>query len=886
MAENSKAENFDKWLYPIAGIILVWAIFIPGIFTGQSALAGLLEHDVGFQWIPFKEYAGWAWSRGYFPLWCPYVFAGMPFLAFSHTGVLYPLGWLLVFFNYAQAVNFYYPLHLSIGYLGLYLLCRNLGISRFSSFLAGISAVLSAKFFYFIHFLPICNSNFWGIWFFYFMVKMTRRRSAWSMLGMSLALCLELLGGDFESTAYQLFFAPWFMLILLHDRKQILSAAWLVAIIAILLGTSLALIQFLTMYEYSRFFLRSAGFTFAGFEARTLPISLLRMLVFPVTLHPVPGIQQGAPVLYLGISMIFFPLAAMVFARKNLGLFLLSLLILLFAFGSIRPLDWLVYHIPLLNRFGAQEHSFFLFQIFWAVLAGQGIDHSLDRRPKIFIWFFLLGFVLCLPPILGMKVALFRPGLLCFLGIISVLVLVLWFVRRLSAAQKLMPALLFVVFVLDLYIPAFSTLPRHSPEIFELPRPLQELQKQAGQSGARSIVVSRMGVEDDILLHHLGMRDQVGTIDGWITVPALTYAEFLDLIEPRAVEFKGGKVDRFGFNVHFRDGKFLEARTFPLIDLLSVRYFLVRGMNLKFASPYSLAIPNEFLHFKNSENWQEQVYVEKRDRFAARLESMSAPAAAFLMLTFGDDSGRHLLYARAPGSKESKEIRFSLDQFAGRTGELELRSAQVGAKSSPVFLEDPRIENPSRPLQRTHKNSLQIFENREAFPEAFIVHDCEVIADDHKLLWRLSQLSQWDLAREIILSAETPSMRVVKSVASEFKGKYIDLNQFKEPVQKIIDQPDYLAFKTYTLRPAYLFLNHQHLPGWRAYVDGREWKVERADYCFEAVFLDQGPHTIEFRFQPAGFAIGLYGSLAAGLCLLLGAGTIFASRFPRVGSRP
>ena len=228
-------------------------------------MAGLLEHDIGFQWVPFKEYTRWGFSLGYFPLWCPYVFAGMPFLAFTHTGVLYPLGWMLTFFNYAKAVNFFYPIHFSIGFLGLYFVAQNLGISRFSSFLAGLCAIFSAKFLYLVHFLPVASLNFWGIWFFYFLVKILKKRTAWSLLGMSAVLCLEFLGGDVESAAYQFCAAPFFFLIVLREKKNFLSAVWIVIALSVLLGIALALAQLLPMAEYSHFFLRDAGFTFAGF---------------------------------------------------------------------------------------------------------------------------------------------------------------------------------------------------------------------------------------------------------------------------------------------------------------------------------------------------------------------------------------------------------------------------------------------------------------------------------------------------------------------------------------------------------------------------------------------------------------------------------------------
>ena len=217
--------------------------------------------------------------------------------------------------------------------------------------------------------------------------------------------------------------------------------------------------------------------------------------------------------------------------------------------------------------------------------------------------------------------------------------------------------------------------------------------------------------------------------------------------------------------------------------------------------------------------------------------------------------------------------------FAGASGQLKIFTAKIMDSAFSAVLADPRIENPTKPIQRIHKNGLEIYLNQEAFPEAFIVHSCSWITDDDKLLEHMKEMSQWDLSREIILSQETPSARLVKSTAEELKAKYVDLNRLKEPVEKIADEPDRLVFKTYLLKPGYLFLNHQYLPGWKVWVDRREWRIERADYCFQAVFLDQGEHAIEFRYEPAGFEIGLYFSIGSCLAIIFAAGTILISRF-------
>jgi len=890
--------------YLLLGLVLIWAIFLPGIFAGQSSLAGLLEHDVGFQWIPFKAYNRWAFSLGQFPLWCPYVFAGMPFLAFSHTQVLYPLGWFLTFFDYPKAANFYYPVHLSIGFTGLYFLMRELGISRFGSFLAGLATIVSCMFFYFINFLPIASSNFWAIWFFYFLVKFSCRARLFPLLGISASLFLEIVGGNIEAVSYQLFFTPFFLLIVLGPRRKIISPVWILLAIFILLGTLLALVQLLPLGEYSKFFIRSAGFTLPGFQAKTLPAGILAALILPLANVSIPGTSPSTPVFYLGLILVFFALYAAFSERKNLWLFLLSALVLVFSFGSIQPLSRLILHIPVLNRFGAHEHSLFLFQIFCAILAGFGIDRALRRQPEALIWFFACSaLAVILGRLLTQTIGL-RNALAAYSGMALTAFLVLRFSRRPQLVPQIAPALLFIFLLIDSYWFAFSTLPRNSPELYKLPFELQQFKKSAGQSGARCVVISHRGVNDQLLPFHLGLRTLCGTIDGWITVPPLNYAQFLNLIEPRSVEFKNGKINYFGFNVHFRDGKFIQAENFPLMDLLSLRYFLVNYKTIKLASPYSLAndswsrllssgeadaeITANLMRMAGNEARLYQIYIAGEDLFKTGIEQAGINSPVFVSLVFEDQSGKHLAYSRAMGRQAPAEISYALKALAGRSGQLKLATTQVLDQSQGMVLLDPRIENPSRPLQRLFKGEIEIYQNREAFPEAFIVHDCRTIQAPEKILAELKKLSRWDLEKQIILGEDSGSARAVRATAENLKAQGIDFHQLQEPVQKTIDRPDYIAFKAYCLKPGFLFLNHQYLPGWRVYVDGREWRIEKADFCFRAVFVDQGIHTVEFRYQPLGFEIGLYGSIATAFSFVLLAGIMTAKRRKRgrKNSRP
>jgi hypothetical protein len=61
----------------------------------------------------------------------------------------------------------------------------------------------------------------------------------------------------------------------------------------------------------------------------------------------------------------------------------------------------------------------------------------------------------------------------------------------------------------------------------------------------------------------------------------------------------------------------------------------------------------------------------------------------------------------------------------------------------------------------------------------------------------------------------------------------------------------------------FLFTSEIYYPGWKAYVDGKESKMYKANYIFRAVYLTPGSHTIVFKYEPLSFKIGLCVSLLA-----------------------
>jgi uncharacterized membrane protein YfhO len=77
-----------------------------------------------------------------------------------------------------------------------------------------------------------------------------------------------------------------------------------------------------------------------------------------------------------------------------------------------------------------------------------------------------------------------------------------------------------------------------------------------------------------------------------------------------------------------------------------------------------------------------------------------------------------------------------------------------------------------------------------------------------------------------------------------------------------------------------LVLADSYYPGWKAFVDGREEVIRRANLFFRAVPLAAGNHTVEFRYEPRSFKVGL--AISAATLVALGVvTTLLAFRAPK-----
>jgi hypothetical protein len=181
---------------------------------------------------------------------------------------------------------------------------------------------------------------------------------------------------------------------------------------------------------------------------------------------------------------------------------------------------------------------------------------------------------------------------------------------------------------------------------------------------------------------------------------------------------------------------------------------------------------------------------------------------------------------------------------------------------------------------------LEVYENKSVLPRVFVVHEAEVIATGEEVLRRLLS-DDFDPGR-IVLLEEKPTSTMDQTVTppkpdlqptgqaapagslTSPEGIYLPLAIRGWPTDAtiMVYSPHKVVVKTDLPEAGFLVLSDTYYPGWTVSVDGQEGRIYQADYLFRAVPLPQGKHTVEFRYGPSSFRIGLALSLATGALFL------------------
>jgi hypothetical protein len=148
--------------------------------------------------------------------------------------------------------------------------------------------------------------------------------------------------------------------------------------------------------------------------------------------------------------------------------------------------------------------------------------------------------------------------------------------------------------------------------------------------------------------------------------------------------------------------------------------------------------------------------------------------------------------------------------------------------------------------------------NRSCMPRAKMFYRAQVVSDDSLVKLRMAA-PEFPYRTELLLSGQ-PGLDLPA-----------DTTEPNNTVSVTRYEPNRIEITASTEKNGILWLSEIWYPAWKAFVDGKETSILRADYSFRAIALPKGDHKVVFVYSSGTFKKGAMVSL---LTLILAVGMI------------
>ena len=314
-----------SYLIPLLILALLPAILLwPVLFAGKT----LLPFDNLFEWEPYRQFAeqagvnlpphnsllsdlileNYVWKKfiveslrkGDLPLWNPYLFCGVPFLAAGQHSAMYPFSLLFYIMPIVRAYGYFTWLQLVLAGLFTYFFLHTLRVNRFGALVGAITYMLSAFMVVSVVFTMIIAAACWLPWLLAMLERIVqrwergdKRAPLLEMVGGALGLGMHLLAGHVEITYYVLLVMAYYTLVrigLVWWRREGgrgwagIGAAgrtglWCLALVG--LGMGLGAVQYIPLYELVTRSFREGEVTYQQIVGWAYPIRRIIALLVP-----------------------------------------------------------------------------------------------------------------------------------------------------------------------------------------------------------------------------------------------------------------------------------------------------------------------------------------------------------------------------------------------------------------------------------------------------------------------------------------------------------------------------------------------------------------------------------------------------------------------------
>ena len=786
--------------YVLAGFLLFLLIFFSGVLaqSGERCLgrAGL---DAQQLFYGSRAYGFGEVRAGRFPLWNPYEFLGMPFVATLQSAMFYPMNWLCAVLPICLAINLVIILDLFLSGLFSYLWARRFGLSWLGAIVAAAAYVFGA---------PQILHIFAGHWDFLAMmpwipcillcVEMLVGggfQPPAIVLG-AVAVAMEWFGGNPQYAFYGGIAAVLYLAGRLWQRRELgaRGAARVVGsfVLIYVLGSALAGVQLMPALELFRISARRGQLSYDWVRQFSfVPEGLLRFLVPDIFGADVAerywgrwNLWETSP--YVGVVAVGLAFIALLRGRRGRALLpgCIALICLLMAMGGNAVFFWL---IPGFDLFRAQARWLCPVSLFIGLLAGLGADGPFDHaqgRPEG-----TRTGDIAAPA--GKDESIARAdgrGMWILAGLAALLLLAGGTLCSdvefgLAAWWRFMDAMLKIAPGERTYLhgwtpsAAFKLAAMHTAELSMLRAGLF-LGALAGLVRiARSSRLKPGWIAAALLL--------LTAIDAW------TFGHrYLDTFDPReaglspdAVEFLAQRAEPFRF---WRGGCF----ALPPCEGMTHRLPCIEGVQ-----------PNAPARFLDV-FWS----LQSEELYEQMKHGLLRPYAIFSFQT----------------PLRMLNLRYVVTYAS-------FPKPPIGGLST--VYEDPQI---------------RIDELPDSWPRAWLVHQYAVKRESMNVLLLLSRFDY----KKMALFEKDPGCAVEEPPAVE-------------PIPEIRRyEPARVEIEVQAAAPALLVLSDLFYPGWEATLDGRPAEILRANYLMRAVAIPEGAHEVRFLYRPASFRAGVAVSAA------------------------
>ncbi len=864
MNENGNA----KWGL-IFALVYPALFYIPYIFDGTTSI--LPSYQDESQWLLYYDFIARSFSEGYFPLWTPDLYCGMPFLAWSHSAALYPSSVIFSFLDFVTAAWANQWIHAAVYSSGVYLLCRRAGARVPASIAATTAAVPLFLLTNLGHFLPNIRTGVWIPLLFLSIVELTTRRSVkWLFFFilinflMYLGGQVELIGLAYEAAAVALIVAG---IVFWRYRGKILSAYALVGV-GFALGFLASQVQSLPTLELTHYSVRGQGLTYEYFKIwSNRHVNLVFWL---------PYLVSG-----LGVTAI---VAALSTLKKSAAVMIASITLVYCAalVHDLFGIMWVLYQVPVLKGLLAHSRILFIGEIILQVIIALGVQKILDDRRLS--WRIGLAGALTLAaivwwlaviPRLGDIIKIGEPNsrgpaekILVTMGYCLPLAALIGFSapwwERISRRLPVFPsAAVVLIFGLTYAVPLWVGMPHNPSDPFKHSSDYVQFMKNHRGLHRVQTIYSWENWEDVSVPLQSGILYGTRSADGFITVSLDRYTRLMDLIAPGTLEEKNGKINDLEATRSFKEGDFISASAVPLINLLGMRYLVAEKRNLKFADHFFLYYPDSPLLMDTSGGKPSEdetrvgiegfasfpLSINRGDLLEGGLFVKEQPA--FIIISShpeNETKTRRLLYARYLRKESDADLLANLSKVEGHAT-ISIAAIGGNGPSNIIFIR-PTIINNDKFLRRLPVGQdFSVFENSQALSPAFIPTNASAMTKSEALEYMGSP----DFSPEREAVYEGKAVHGLRFAPLK-KGEGAKTNySSSERIEIVV-----IASVT-----RLVVLTECYFPGWRAWVDGREEIIRPADYAFRGVEVRPGLHKIQMAYEPASFRIGLWISIGS-----------------------